>query len=689
VTTATAIGRPETTLDRAIGGRSHAVGRVRGLIALPDRIVFIACTVFVLAGTLAAFRVMFWWLFLPLVILVVIATWRFMPQSTGVTKAHRNGAVLATALAFIWFVVQIPFASQYLVPIRDPGIYMVVGAVIAHTGGSPMDITGAHAIASHVSGLSAQLGPFGTTNNTDIRFQGSNGVPALIAIGFWLAGVQGGIVVDLLVGAVTLLAVYALSRRFMGPYWALLPAVILGAAMPFIYFSRTSYTEMMATLLVVASAIWIISAFNTARYSDFIVSGAMLGASGLTRIDGALEVVGAIAGLLLVVIGVGRIRTDPRMRWRALAWTAAAWVTLAIGIFDLLHNNPRYVSDLGAQAWRLWEATVAASAVLVIVSLTPFGRRTIEFTRASRIIAIAASGALAVIFVYWLSRPLWLIDHSVKGAPYLEAVASLQAQDGLAIDPTRGYSEYSLWWFAWYFGLAFLALALVGMCAWIYWSITRKNAAHIVILTTVAVVALLYINTITITPDQIWAFRRVLPAITPALAIAAVLSLRWLWKSRRRLFRVVAVLALIGCVVGTLLPWGRIMFTVDGGGQAAEIEHICSAIGNAKVVAFVAQSAPPNYSPTIHADCNVQVVTIGDTSNFSWKSLAAASSSVAVVTWNDQLVPWKTAPQAPTETAVVTMWTRHLLESPRTSSISVRSAWVGRLQPDGTVAFRR
>jgi hypothetical protein len=326
--------------------------------------------------------------------------------------------------------------------------------------------------------------------------------------------------------------------------------------------------------------------------------------------------------------------------------------------------------------------------VLAVACLSPLGVRRFALRRWNKRIAIIVTAGLAALFAFWLSRPWWLIDHHTKAAPYQQAVAGLQATDGLPIDPTRGYSEYSLWWFAWYFGWAFLALAIVGMCIWMFWAISRRNAAHVVMLATAALVSLLYIDSISITPDQIFAFRRVLPVITPTLVFASVFAVRWLWVSPKRWMRRSAIVALIAIGIGTFIPWGQIMFTIEGGGQAAEIEQICTSIGKDKVVAFVAQDAPPNYASTVAAVCGVQVVSVGNVQTFDWKKLAAASpSKVAVVTWNYQLVNWVRVPDAATKTSEVRVWTEHLLMPPRTASITVRSVYVGQLGADGLSTF--
>jgi hypothetical protein len=683
-----------TALDRTIAPRSRAEGLTRvlaragGLIELPDRIVIVMCEIFMVGATLAAFRVMFWWLFVPALAAVVILTWRFLPQPIAKTKKHRTGAIIAVAFALVWFLVQIPLASQYLVATRDPGIYMIVGAIIAHTGGSPLNIDGARHLATLVPGLTDALGPFAPGKLGDIRLQGSNGVPAMIAIGYWLFGVQGAIQVNLVIGAVGLISVYALARRFMGPYWALAPMLVLSVAMPYIYFARTSYTEMMATLLILACSAWVVSAFNTRRLSDFVIAGALAGASGLTRIDGALELAGALAGLLLVVVGVGRTPADTGLRRNVLGFAVAGTVLLAIGIGDLEYNNARYVHNLGSESRQLWAATAAILVVLVIACLSPLGVRRFELRTWSRRIAIIITAGIAALFVFWLSRPWWMIDHHFKPGPFQLAIAALQAQDGLPNDPSRGYSEYSVWWFAWYFGWAFLALAIVGLCFWVFWAITRRNAAHVVLLAMAALAALLYLNQIKITPDQIFAFRRVLPVITPTLVFSAVFAVRWLWKSRRPWLRRASIVAMVAVAIGTFIPWGQIMFIVEGGGQAAEIEQICTAIGTDKTVVFVTEDAPPNYSATVASVCGTQVVSVDSAETLDWKKVAAsATGPVAVVSFDSHVVPWVRTPTTSTKTSEIRMWTEHLLMPPRTATISVRSVDVGHLGADGRVTF--
>lgn len=667
------------TIDRGSRGGGWA--------SLPDRIVLITVSVFLVASACAIFRIMHWWVFAPVLALVLILGWRFLPQPVARTRSMRNGAVVAVGFAVLWLLIQAPFASQYFAAIRDPGIYLLSAAVIAHTGGSPIDIRGAHSLVEAVPGLIDALGAFGSANNVDIQLQGSTGVPAVIAIGYWIAGVQGAILVNLVIGAVCLIAVYGLARRLVGPWWALLPVVLLSVAMPFVYLSRTTYTEIMATLIVVAAATWTLSAFSSRRTADFWLAGAIAGAAGLTRVDGALSYEGALLGAILIVVGVGRRETDLDLRRPLLAFAAGGSALLALGVFDLYFNEHRYVDDLGSIPKQLWLAAVILTVVLVAAVFTRLGTSHFQLGRQARTIALWGAWLLAATFVFWISRPAWLVYHDTSAAPYQRAIAGLQAQDGLPLDPTRSYDEYSLAWFGWYFGWPFVAAAAVGLCLWVYWAVSRRSAAQTMILATAALVALLYLDSIKVTPDQIWAFRRVLPVITTTLVIAAALLVRWLWQ-RGKWMRRVAGATIVACLVGVALPWGHIFFTVEGSGQAAEIARICETTHGAKVVAYVAQGAPPNYALTVRTVCDVQTVVIEDVSTFDWVKLdEEAKGPVAVVAFRPELVPWVSIPEKPTAVTTMRMWTRHLLSTPRTTSLTVRSVYTGKLGSDGRVTF--
>tara|TARA_R110000868_G_scaffold43633_3_gene146469 strand:+ start:68301 stop:70391 length:2091 start_codon:yes stop_codon:yes gene_type:complete len=657
----------------------------RVVTSLPDALVLATTALFLICSTLAIFGWFTLWAVIPIFVVSLVALRWLMPIAMPLASSGAVTAGIAVVGAAVWAAVQLPFASEYFVAIRDPGIYLLSGAAIANTGGSPLDVSAAHALAAQFPELAERPGAFAVSDDLTVRTQGNIGLPSLIAIGYILGGTVGATWVNVFLGAVGLLAVYGLARRLVGGAWALAPMAALALSMPYIYLSRTTYTEILTLLVMCAGAVWLISGFARHRSIDFIVAGVFTGSAALTRIDGALGIAGALLGFVFVLIGVGRTRADAGVGRAALQFALPTIALLGLGTLDLVLNMPRYLSDQLANSRPLWAGTAVFALALVILSLSPLGRKPLEFVAAHKPIAIGAAATLGLLLVGWVSRPFWLEMHEISKGPYQNAVEGLQLRDGLPIDPSRSYDEYSLWWYGWYFGWPLLLIAAVGLCLWLYWAISRKRAAHIVILATVAVSALLYLTFIKITPDQIWAFRRVLPVITPAILVGFAIGLRLL-AGFGKWGRIAAGAVGLVTSLSILSTWGQIFFEVEGSDQGQEIAAICEASDGADVIALVGPGAPANFALTLPSVCDTQTVTIWEPGALDWAELAsAADGRVAVVSFDDGAVPWSVAPRTATATSEVHFWQRHLLETPRTTTLSVRSVFVGFLNSDGTV----
>lgn len=653
--------------------------------ALPDILVLALAALFLICSALAMFGAFTLWAVIPIFIASAVGIRWLMPVPMARTATGFRTSWIAVLGAAAWAAVQLPFASEYFVAIRDPGVYLLSGAVIANTGGSPLDVSAANALAAQFPELSDRPGAFGVSDDLTVRTQGNIGLPALIAIGYVLGGTTGATWVNVLIGAVGLLAVYGFARRLVGGAWALVPMAAMALSMPYIYLSRTTYTEILTTAVMCAAAVWLVSGFARRRSLDFVVAGVLTGSAALTRIDGALGIAGALLGFVLVLIGVGRRREDPTLGRFALLFALPALGLLGLGTLDLVLNMPRYLDDQLGNSRPLWAGTAVFALALIALAVSPLGRRPREFVAAHRPIAIGASAALAALLVGWASRPFWLEMHEISKGPYQNAVEGLQLRDGLPIDPSRSYDEYSLWWYGWYFGWPLLLVASIALCLWVYWAISRRRAAHIVILATIAVSALLYLTFIKITPDQIWAFRRVLPIITPAIVVAFAIGLRLLARYGRWGRRAAAALGAV-TVISMLSTWGQIFFEVEGSDQGAEIAAICEASEGADMLALVGPGAPANYALTLPSVCGTPTVTISSVGTLEWDDLAAAADgTVAVVTFDEGAVPWSAEPTEAVVTSEVRFWQRHLLTTPRTTTLSVRSAFVGFLEADGSV----
>lgn len=653
----------------------------RTLTALVDRLPLVVMCVFIAAALCATFELMTWWLFLPVAALLLGLTWRALPHPPPTERGHLAGSAIAIGGAFVWYLVNSPFASEYLVPIRDPGLYFLNGVVIAQTGGTDIDVGGAADAVRALGDGTVSLGAFGAKDGV-VQLQGSSGYPALLAIGYWIAGLTGVTQVNLIVGAIGLIALYGLARRLMSPRIALIPPAILAIGMPYIYLSRTTYTEVLACLLLVAAGTWIASAFESRRLDLFVVAGLFIGAAGLTRIDGAVGFVGVAFGMVLLLLGtVGREKLAAVLPG-ALTMVSVAVALLGLGMLDLALNHQRYLVLLSSEAIQLW---LGAAALILTMVVLVFARRrwTLDSSpTVTRRVAVVATVALSGLLIFWLSRPLWMVSRRI-GPGYQGEVAMLQAKDGLAIDPARSYDELSLSWFAWYWGWPFLILACIGVALWLHRALVRRDGAQIIIIAMIGLAAMLYINTLRVTPDQVWAIRRLLPMITPGLLLGAAFTIEALWR-RTTFARVTAIVAMALTVVFSGLTWGKIFFSVEGSGQVREIESICTAVGDAQLVVLTELGTPPNYPATLRAVCGKQVVTLNTHEGMDLRLLAGAGShSTAIVTFDQELVDWKTVPASPVAYTELHMWNRHLLDTPRTTQLTVRSVFVGHLDADG------
>ncbi len=185
----------------------------------------------------------------------------------------------------------------------------------------------------------------------------------------------------------------------------------------------------------------------------------------------------------------------------------------------------------------------------------------------SRPAAIVGAAVVAGALLFgWLIRPH---IQAPTGRLVFSAVETIQQAEGLPVEPTRTYAEETLQWMAWYLGIPALVAAIFGL-SWATWRTLRGRIgpAALVALTICLGGGALYWYDPQITPDQLWATRRFIPAVFPALAIWAAVAVAVVFSLPRiavagRVLRVagataVAALLLIPPVLTTTpLLWMR------------------------------------------------------------------------------------------------------------------------------------
>ncbi|MDQ1749552.1 MAG: hypothetical protein QOE71_608, partial [Pseudonocardiales bacterium] len=100
------------------------VGRwARVLIAVPDATILLFLCVVVAVGPLAAFGQFRKLAVAAVFVLALLVARRAMPEAMPAVRSSAIWSALAVLLAVAFVLVNLPYASQYYVVVRDPAVY--------------------------------------------------------------------------------------------------------------------------------------------------------------------------------------------------------------------------------------------------------------------------------------------------------------------------------------------------------------------------------------------------------------------------------------------------------------------------------------------------------------------------------------------------------------------------------------
>ena len=365
--------------------------------------------------------------------------------------------------------------------------------------------------------------------------------PALIAVGTSLGGLKLGLLITPLCGVLSLAAVYFAARQLFDRRVALLAATLLALTPTHIYFARYPTTEPLTLLLVFSGllAFQVLIDDRSAGVAWGIFGGAAFGAAALTRID---------LPLVLALVGAALIALALHGRWTR-AWTGLA---LTLGIFtvhmliDLAVINWPYAWNTYGSVARLLErspvivAGGAAAALAVIIGVSVLRRRRrsgwLSDAAQRRARQLLAGGLVALsIFAYFVR-------------PAIEPVRVATAWPGNVQYPVLDSQNWVR--LGWYITPLGLLLATWGAA----WIARRASLGRLGLFLAVGVLTTIqYVYNIFNTPYHIYAMRRYVPIVLPALMIFAAYALVGVWRRRRRwLNRSAAALLTLGLMAGLI-----------------------------------------------------------------------------------------------------------------------------------------
>ena len=567
------------------------------------------------------------WLVLPLATVLAVSLGIALTRLPLPPRNHRQAPTLllvATCLAFgVWagathaeqVLPRRDSASNFQAAISLATTHTRVVGIEPWTVGLPQGLT--------MPGLTLASPAFfavGDAAHPAIQPQFVVGPAAIYSLGDWLGGPTAIFWIPGFIGALSLLALGLLVSRFLGTWWGAVAAALTGLSFPILHIARSTYSEPLALLTLLAGLLALTLAIDSDRDLDEastgsspgpsrsvflwgLTAGALIGGTAFVRIEGLRETI-----LLLVVAGLGLAQGR---RWpRPLLFGAGISTLLAFAAALWLSNQ--YVGSIARSLIPL-VAIGVAMALVIWASLRLRHRGWgLPSRYAARLpAALTVAAALGVILL--ASRPLWMTVRQDPNDPGARYVAGMQARQGLPIDGGRTYAEQTVNWLSWWLGPITLTLAAATFVVLVHratraWVEGREPlpswTAPLIVGAGSTILTLWRPG---ITPDHPWAERRLVIAL-PFAIVLAVVVLRWVWGRHWPIGpslapRALTVLLLFGCI-GFLVKGTAPLATarVEVGSVAA-VEQVCASLEPEDVVLMVDSRAANEWVQVVRGQC--------------------------------------------------------------------------------------
>jgi hypothetical protein len=513
-------------------------------------------------------------------------------SSTGPAPRGARLPAIGMCVVALGFLVWNGVDNGHYVAIdRDPGIYAAAGKWVASDGSLQVQAGKAwSAKGTEFNWSSAGMYPEG---DGLLEFQFNHLASVLFAEADDVGGSRAMFALPALLGALGLCAIYAAGCRLVRrPVLVLGAVTALAVSLPEMSVARDTYSETSAQLLLWSGLWLLLTAYERRRLGVALLAGMAVAGTMLSRVDALVYLI-PLPMLAAVTLLAARSREDKRFLWRMYGVVLLGAIPMTVlGTIDLIYRTGGYYTALHSQVTLLrfgFVASAVAGLVLVVVWPRLAAVRTwVEEKRAvlgTVVAAVAVFGLLAA----WSLRPA--LQHA-RGAINL-TVSNAQRAEGLGVDPRRTYDEQTLTWMAWYLGAVGLAFAIAGIGFLLARAVRRPEPAIVLLLAVAGIGTALYLWTPQITPTQIWAMRRYVPAALPFLVLASAfaidagvtllpkLGLNRAWV---RLVPIAAVGAVVAFPLGSVAPVRNFQ---SQAGFISVVEKTCDAIGPHAAVIFV------------------------------------------------------------------------------------------------------
>lgn len=434
--------------------------------------------------------------------LVLYAVW-VQQQKQPFYKRSKEMAIfsaLALVFAVVWTGFNLNYNSEHVFINRDPGTYTVTAGYLQNN--SDLNIP-------KVSGFNESDGFFSSSagfdtsafNPSELFAQGAHLLPSLLGLLARFVGIQAIFNGNVIFGGLALLAFFAFCINFLRPWLSLLAMVSLSLLLPFIYFSRDTYSEILALLFTFGALTLLYHAVFRKSTVLCLIAGLALGAGAMTRID-AFLVIAAIILFAGSYVVLQKTKRDRKLALTQLTWFGlGTTLTALIGFLDVRELASGYFITEWHNISK--ELFLIAGLLIAFVAVVAWFSEKGRVAYVDRLTKGWRAWVLAIaILLFWI---VMAMRHRWMNNP-------------------ETIEELTVFWLAAYLGPIMLSLGILGT-SYIGYKVFSSKDDSMKLLPLFAVVmttAVLYVTKPNISPDQVWASRRVLPIVLPGLIFAGV-----------------------------------------------------------------------------------------------------------------------------------------------------------------------
>ena len=527
-----------------------------------------------------------------------------------------SGGILPTATVLVVIVASMLsaafFSGEHLQTNRDPGVYVTTGRWLADEG--TLLVSGKVGGFAGFEELTAESpGYYEVRDDGTLDPQFLHLLPVWAAAAHWLGGDQMLLRTNAVVIGLALAAVWLFAATVMRPWFAVLAMASLAVVLPTVHFARDLYAEPLALFFVFSGLAFLAFAQRAVHPGLSVIAGLMVGAVAMVRIDGWLVVIAAVAYLMAVWWRAQEVGTDSMISHFVHPALLGILIGGSVGLIDGMVRSRPYLAGLRSR-FVLMLGLLAVIVVVGLLALTWPGlfRRVAGWLDRNR----STVAWLIPVAVVVVAASLFFIGPLIEvHAPNVDpSIEILQQREGVPVDGTRRYFEWSMHWLSWYLGVFALALGVIGI-AWAWRRAILGLRGLWPFLLTISLATAVFVLRPSITPDQLWAMRRFLPIVFPGLILAAVLATQWAFRhTTRRPLRWGALAVAVGILIAVpaSFTW-PLRTSTSYVGMYDAIEEVCAAIPAQSAVLLTTRFAGRFQAP-VRSFCHVPVSGIIDPS---------------------------------------------------------------------------